>query len=416
LAIKHYSDHEADVFEALDLDPPEPDEHLAGIEIETGWSSESKRTAFLKELERRNLADKLICKHDGTIGTRGETFPAEIVSIPMPLDELRAFAGSVGNAIEARVNNGLTTTGCGVHIHLSAGMFDDDTLWRYAASICQSDAYIQSWTNKTIKSEEAASLSEFTHNFWSDFSLRPETRYSNRRPYINVQRIRTTTDHSNAFIHGRSTETFETRIFRTPKSARVLKSYVDVTKALYSYSRAPKHDELEEVKGIVFDQDEIADYTKHVMVPLVYDGSLRNGWGGWRDLATGATYESGEVGEADDNYVYSRVDLDNDRSDPFGTTIARHRPILSRERLWADTMTGKNANAKGAIGWATGTMNPPGFVKYVFDNAEAFPALADRLALNKFKPYHAAPDPNKVYAHREQPHIDFRAGCTARLE
>ena len=415
MTIEHQGDHEADVRQILGVKAA-GDSKLAGIEIETGWSSEAKRSAFLKGLEKRGWGDKCISKHDGTIGGgllgRTGTIPAEIVSVPMPFDQLRKFAIAVGEELEDRADKGLITSGCGVHIHVSEGLFDPDSLWRFAASIGVSQDHIISWLNRPDKPvvhteqqyAEFQAVSTEINRFWDDICLRGQTNYSQRLPYDTVTQIPTTKDHKRAFIHGKNSPTFETRIFRTPKSRRVLASYVDAVQSLHQFSLAVGLERLlEDPKKT--SADEIARIRKETY-PALYRGADRQGQTVFYNTETGEQFDNKEV-----DYVVSQS-RSYENFYPLPSILLRmgKRTITPAEM---DLLYEGEAGT-GARGWVEGAVPLREYLTYVM-NSGLYPDLAKRLGFSKFSPYinvREAPDPRA----NEASHIEFKAGCHVRVE
>ncbi len=415
MTIEHQGNHEADVRQILGVKAT-GDSKLAGIEIETGWSSEAKRSAFLKGLEKRGYADKCISKHDGTIGDglfgRGGTIPAEIVSVPMPFDELRKFAIAVGEELEERADKGLITSGCGVHIHVSEGLFDPDSLWRYAAAIGVSADHIIGWLQRPDRAYnvteekvvEFNSTATEINRFWDDICLRGATSYSQRIPYDRVAQIPTTRDHKRAFIHGRNTPTYETRMFRTPKSRRVLASYVEAIQSLHQFSLANGFERLlEDPKAI--SADRIARIRKETY-PALHQGSDRQGNRVYYNNDTGEQFSSKEV----ECIVSASHDYENFYPHP-SILIRMNKRVILREEI--DLLMQGEAGT-GARGWVEGAIPLRDYLGYVIDSGQ-YPNLAKRLGFSKFSPYVNArqeADPRQ----NEAPHMEFKTGCQVRLE
>jgi hypothetical protein len=404
----HINDHQADVSKTLGIITRSTD-RLAGIEIETGWTTESKRSAFFRQFDRLGLSDMCISKHDGTIGIRGQTYPAEIVSAPMPLAELRRFAYSVGTVIEQFADKGLVTDGCGIHIHLSEGMFTNDVLWRFATSICQHSGHIQRWTANnrgtyTISSVDAVNISETVHDFWSDIALRKETDHCRRLPHNDAQAVRSSRDHTRAFIHGRHTPTFETRIFRTSKSARVIASYVDVIEALYEFCSAPPADQITAVDP-VYNADWFAEM-KRVLAPQLHPVPTQNSL--YYDNSNGDQYTGNEVMIVDGGGPVGAIRVPNH---DWLTRMNRRIPVTVQEAL---VVNGTTLNP-AAAGWKFGTLPLRVFINYVTAQKERYPHLAQRLTYDKFQTYLGEGKP-KSYTHIHEPHLEFQRGCLCRME
>lgn len=398
--IVHTVNHEADVTTFLGLGRVGGNAGLAGIEIEVGWTSDAKRALFLKDLDRFKYGEACISKHDGTIGARGDTSPSEIVSKPMTFADLRKFAENVGKVIESRVDKGLITTGCGIHIHASEGLFEKNALWRYAAAICQDGTAVNKWVSP--KSSEAAKEltrnSAAVHDFWNDACLRGATQHSARTPYMRVEDIPTTKAHSRAFIHGKSTPTFETRIFRTPKSHRVLMSYIDIVESLLGFSTLT--DYVEEEKDTP--QAVIDALLKEIAMPM---RTHRN-----PDTQQSFVYDP-ETGDA-----YELEAAQSARGDwyaPAAVLKKRGLCIPTQEQLRIVTSA---RNGKGAAGWQTGTMPLKEYIKYVIAHGDRWPHLAKRLSYDKFTAYLDGSAGRREYPHRDKPHLEYNPGCLVRLE
>lgn len=402
MGITHNPDHTADVRTILGIKAT-GDSNLGGIEIETGWTSEAKRTSFFKQLEKKGYGDLCISKHDGTIGNRGEVYPAEIVSAPLPLPELRKFANAVGEAIESHADKGLVTSGCGVHIHLSEGLFTQDALWRYAAAFCQNPVSIATWLNISTTGPGIAPLAKNSNEvnaFWDDLCLRGETGHSKRTPYKKVSEIPTTKAHTRAFIHGNHTPTYETRIFRTPKSRTVLASYVDMVESLHSYSMVAADDFLEPPGSI--NQELVRKLEKEVC-PLLSIG-----------VTSGRSYVyhplSGQQFDISDVVTYS---IDG-RSYYYPSKSQSEKLGKRCPSMEEATLIVRNSYLKNARGWKDGTINPKNFIQFVIES-DKFPALAKRFGYEKFARYIDGIK-EVEYVHRTAPHDSYMQGCLVRLE
>jgi hypothetical protein len=398
--IKHSDEHMTEVCAALGIAKPGADARLAGIEIETGWQTEPRRAAFFKDIERFGISNDAISKYDGTIGSRGSTSAAEIVSRPMSFNDLRKFVDKAGKIIESKADKGLVTTGCGVHIHVSEGLFGTDALWRYAASMCHNPEVIAEWLYSKI-TPEATKQSRLVHHFWDDVSLRTVNKNSLRTPYKNVKEIPKTISHSRAFIHGQATPTYETRIFRTPKSRRVLLSYIDVIESLLEFSTTASDDLFEKKSGI--DPEKVRELER-TTAPLL---SVSNTTAGpiFYDRMTGEQYDPKMVhaqpGSSDGRLFYyfykgSRLRIPTDDEVRF--------------------MMSANKN-KGARGWVDGVIPLRAYIQHVMDRRDKYPHLAQRLAYDKFAVYRGDVQPQKeVFEHRDKEHMEFCEGCLARIE
>lgn len=399
--ITHSDDHLTDVCKTLGIKAT-GESRMAGIEIETGWTSDAKRKAFFRDLERRGVGEQCISKHDGTIGRRGETYVAEIVSAPLPFHELRKFTESVGKAIESGVDRGLITSGCGIHIHVSEGLFDPDTLWRYAASICQSPDHAISWAVGADNRTAANGLSRQVKQFFDDICLRGETQHSKRTPYKRVGDIPKTTDHSRAVIHGRATPTFETRIFRTPKSRRVLGSYVDIVEALHHFSLKPPEGLTETNRGP--SSKEMADLQANMAATL------------------GVTMNP----NSRECVYFSPLTGDQYTKDEIQTVVNRggnklyypHEKFLYGKRIPSEAelrMLDDYLNSRGALGWTTGTIPLNDFVSWVQQHSTEYPNLAKRLTFDKFKKYSGG-FKDYFQEHVNKEHTEYQPGCIVRVE
>lgn len=392
----------------------DPSKHLVGIEIETGWTSEAKRKAFFADLEKAGYGELCISKHDGTIGDlRGAktVLPAEIVTAPMSFDAARKFMSAAGKIIESRADRGLITTGCGVHIHMSEGMFPTNVLWRYAAAICQQSEYIALWLNRPSTVADVAA-STTLNAYWDAICLRGETSHSRRSPYSRVADIPQTRDHARAFIHGRHTPTFETRIFRTPKSRRVLASYLDAVESLLAFSSEAAGNLLEEVRP--GSSPDLIESLKRVRIaPLVLSPSGPRGERVLFDPVTGEQYS---VADSADEYrrVRSRGSGNGYQYYPAERFVPAGKRILTdaEEAIITNPQQGT-----GARGWAAGTIPLREYLNWVINHGDQYPDLARRLGFDKFTPFVTGRPPEiEKFTHCETEHSDFRRGCRVRLE
>lgn len=407
MSITHNANHEADVRVELGIKAADGSARLAGIEIETGWTSEAKRSAFLKGLEKRGYGDKCISKHDGTIGRRNETFPAEIVSVPLPFDELRKFAVAVGEEIEERADKGLITMGSGVHIHVSEGLFDSDTLWRYAASLCQSVDMTTTWIKALgitdARYDEMLKDSETLHKFWDAICLRGATDYSRRNPYERVSQIPKTRDHKRAFIHGKNSPTFETRIFRTPKSRRVLASYVDSVKSLYDFASLGASADL--LEAALQSDSRLIEQLQMETYPALSSGFDNSGNPIFYNTLNGEQFRSDEI-----------VPVISRRFGQYYFPIARtlrgrNKRVPTIEEL---DLIMAGTEGKGARGWAEGILPLREYLKFVL-SSDKYPDLVKRLGFSKFSPFISGEFKGSI-EHRAQEHLEFQKGCLARIE
>lgn len=397
MSLIHSNDHTANVCTTLGLKASEGNAQLAGIEIETGWINERQRQAFFKELEKRGVDIDCISKHDGTIGRRDTTATAEIVSRPMTFDNLKRFAESVGKAIESKADKGLVTTGCGIHIHVSEGLVQRDQLWRYAAAICQDSPAIALWTHAK-ESADTLKLSTAVHSFWNDISLRPGTNYSRRLPYEKVAQIRNTTDHKRAFIHGRSTPTYETRIFRTPKSWRIMSSYVDTVKSLLDFSQNASDDHFEVFNRVM--PEVVEAIVNETTRPLRATPGPK-GTNIYYDTETGEQFLPGQVIQRGKLFFCTEQDY----------LRGKRIPTLEEINILADA-----GRSKGARGWTLGTIHIPSYMDYVLAHADEYPHLAQRFGYDKFLKYTRPVEEKVESQHINEPHLEFRPGCKVRVE
>lgn len=405
--ITHHDDHLANVLTVKGMQPPPASARLIGIEIETGWQTEPKRTAFLRDLEKAGVGDMCISKHDGTIGNEGgrgggtkAVLPAELVTIPLTPEQARKFMDAVGRVTESRVDKGLITSGCGVHVHVSQGMFDANNLWRYAAGICQDVDHIAAWLNRAQITKESKVLSDAVHKYWDAICLRGATAHSSRAPFRTAREIPDCKDHHRAFIHGRSTPTYETRIFRMPKSRQVLTSYLDSVLSLHEFaSRASEFGFAEEV-GKQPDPAVIERLRGEALGTLGL--SQARGTMVYYDRETGEQFEQSEIEVTDSGY-YPAPDLR-----PAG------KRILTTDE-W--TMVNSLSKGIGALGWLSGTMPLKEYIAFVIEQGDRYPALARRLSFDKFAGFRSGKGPAAAtFDHRTKTHAEFQQGCLVRLE
>jgi hypothetical protein len=240
--------------------------------------------------------------------------------------------------------------------------------------------------------------------FWDDVCLRSAGPYNRRIPYGKVAQIQKTFDHQRAFIHGRATPTYETRIFRTSKSRRVLASYVDAVESLLRFSLEPGTADLLEADGPPMTPEAYAALKREAaptLVPFtVPDGSRTV----YVDYEWGDQFDPSEVIRDS----HSGLILPNQQY----LEMAGRRMLTLAEREMIEAME----HDKGARGWADGTVPLRSYLQYITDNEKAFPFLTARLGYDKFASYFGKAPARPTYPHREEKHLEFQPGCIVRLE
>jgi hypothetical protein len=401
MGIEHLQDHLADVRKVLGQEEIPKDSLRFGAEIELGWRSEEVRNLFFRALDKADLDEVCISKHDGTIGAT----PSEIVSLPLRPYQMREFLDSIGSIIESLADKGLRTQGCGVHFHASRAPIDKNAAWRIAQGIVTDTTYIKHWhsrtgTQPTRKTNNDAAL---MHEFLSMVALRGPGRYCQRTPaYANFAQFQKHTQHDRGFISGRVTPTYEWRIFRTARSKRVLLSQFDLVESMVDFAtNAPKELLGPPPSKPAKKQLPLSDY--------------------YIDTGRRDALWAGNFGGANMNReVLTRYDFPGlgafyfpnpETCDRLGFRAPANEAEMNSLLRNGPGPAARAGDEIGAQSWIDHVWPLKEYTSYVTERAEQYPALARRLTLERFLPFTVQAPPEIPFDFNE-PHLDFRPGCT----
>lgn len=424
MGLVRYNDHTTDALVATATPQPPPGKLLFGMEFECSWAKAEQQQVFLHKLDKAGINDKnAIAKHDGSLPN--STISTEIVSIPMEPPILRDWAHRLGTVVEELTENGLFTKGAGVHIHVSRSALDRNQVWRIIQAIYADTSVMPSW-QASLTGEHLPSIEEL-HTFWNKVCLRGSESYCSRQPIRSMAEFERGGAHGSgpcALIMGARTPTIEFRMFRTPRSRRVLTSYVDVVLSLLDFAKNPpesmldmrNHAQLKTVTSIPLPTPPTSKATWQVEFDQYVtwsdsDDDCPIAWLGIRACSYPIVCY----------YVYdSRMGLHAaTRNELEWTGMPGLRTLRKRQPdvpQLTEAQLSLATSSPGAIGWTKGLFPLADYRKHVLENADTYPSLAARLLLPRFAP--EAPKPKVVFGESgiETPHSSYQEGCVVRDE
>jgi hypothetical protein len=221
--------HSGDPIELLGRKKPSDKYMRYGAEIETGWRNSTDYIGYHEALSAAGLDNLVVSKSDGSISS---SYGAEIVTVPLKLEELVEAVGRIGDVFEAQ-HKKAQIGGCGVHIHVSAKPLTEQARFR-AMSAVMFDALTWKRCGKRAPNGHELKVAEL-NAFWDLVALRGSENYCSRVSMGRSELLRNSS-HSYAAIQGYRKPTIEFRIFKTSRSAKVLRSYPEVAAAITAFA------------------------------------------------------------------------------------------------------------------------------------------------------------------------------------